>query len=422
MKHNTVVIGAGQAGLATSWHLKERRIEHIVVERGRLAETWRTRRWDSFRLLIPNGVCRLPGFGYSGEDPGGFMWKDEVVRFFEEYAESFHPPVREGVAVTEVRRGLDGDWEIVTDNEGVVVAQNVVVATGAHQRPHIPAVAGGLGSRIAQLHTDGYRHPGQLPEGGVLVVGGGSSGGQIAAELATAGRDVYLALGRCAWLMRRYSGRDITDWNEATGFMAQPVESLEDRATRLACLPMLAANDSGEDLTPRVLRELGVTLTGRLTVAEGTLVRFADDLAATLAAGDGFTRFLKARIDAFIEVHDIDAPGDIVATPAADAGESLRELDLEAAGITSVIWATGYRMDLGWILDADFDDQGYPVHRGGVTPEAGLYFMGLPWLTTRGSGFIPGVGADAERIVGHIAARGPHAQREPLKAVAQGLT
>jgi putative flavoprotein involved in K+ transport len=185
---------------------------------------------------------------------------------------------------------------------------------------------------------------------------------------------------------------------------------------------MLAANDSGEDLTPRALRDLGVTLTGRLTDAEGTLVRFADDLAATLAAGDGFTRFLKARIDAFIEVHDIDAPGDIVATPAADTGESLRELDLEAAGITSVIWATGYRMDLGWILDADFDDQGYPVHRGGVTPEAGLYFMGLPWLTTRGSGFIPGVGADAERIVGHIAARGPHAQHEPLKAVAQGLT
>ena len=421
MKHNTVVIGAGQAGLATSWHLTERAIEHVVLDRGRVAETWRSHRWDSFRLLIPNGVCQLPGFGYRGEDPGGFMWKDEVVRFFEQYAESFHPPLREGVTVTELRRGLDGGWEIVTDSEGVMEAENVVVATGAHQRPHVPSVAQGLDSCIAQFHTDGYRNPTQLPSGGVLVVGGGSSGGQIAAELAMAGRDVYLALGRCAWLMRRYRGRDITDWNKATGFTTQPVESLENPSARLACLPMLAANDSGKELNPRVLRDLGVTLTGRLIDADGTVVSFADDLAATIAAGDGFIRFLKARIDAFIDMNDIDAPADMGATPASDTAASPRELDLEAAGITSVVWATGYRMNLGWILDAEFDDQGYPVHEGGVTPQGGLYFMGLPWLTTRGSGFIPGVGADAERVVEDIAARGGHSQRHSVTAVAQGL-
>jgi len=405
MKHNTVVIGAGQAGLATSWHLKQQRIDHVVLERGLLAETWRSRRWDSFRLLIPNGVCQLPGFGYSGDDPSGFMWKDQVVRFFEDYAGSFDPPVREGVAVTELRRGLDGDWEILTAEDGVVGAENVVVATGAHQRPHIPGVAGGLDPGLAQLHTDGYKNPAQLPKGGVLVVGGGSSGGQIAAELTTAGRRVYLALGRCGWLIRRYRGRDITDWNKATGFTTQPLESLENPAARLACLPMLAANDTGQDLNPRVLRDMGVTLTGRLTAADGTMVHFADDLVATIAAGDAFVNFLKARIDAFIAVNGIEAPEDVSTIPAPETGASPRELDLESAGITSVVWATGYRMDLGWILDADFDEQGYPVHQAGVTPAGGLYFMGLPWLTTRGSGFIPGVGADAEKIVGHIAAR-----------------
>ena len=417
-KLHTVVIGAGQAGLATSWHLRERGIEHVVLERGRVAEAWRTHRWDSFRLLIPNALCQLPGFGYSGEDPRGFMWKEQVVRFFDDYAGSFGPPVREGVAVTELRRGLDGDWEMLTANDGVISAENVVVATGAHQRPNVPSIAAGLDPSIAQLHTDGYRNPAQLPKGGVLVVGGGSSGGQVAAELAMAGRAVYMALGRCAWLMRRYRGRDITDWNKATGFAAQPVESLEDPAARLACLPMLAASDTGEDLNPRVLRDIGVTLAGRLTDAGGTRVRFADDLASTIAAGDGFISFLRARIDAFIAVNGIDAPEEETLTFASDAGTSLRELDLEAAGVRSVVWATGYRMDFSWILDADFDGQGYPVHQGGVAPARGLYFVGLPWLNTRGSGFIVGVGADAERIVARIDAGG-RPQGEKVAAAAR---
>jgi putative flavoprotein involved in K+ transport len=419
MKLHTVVIGAGQAGLATSWHLRERGIEHMVLERGRVAEAWRTHRWDSFRLLIPNALCQLPGFGYSGEDSRGFMWKEQVVRFFEDYAGSFDPPVREGVAATELRRGLDGDWEVVTANDGMISAENVVVATGAHQRPYVPSIAAGLDPGIAQFHTDGYRNPAQLPKGGVLVVGGGSSGGQVAAELAMAGRDVYLALGRCAWLMRRYRGRDITDWNKATGFTAQPVESLEDPAARLACLPMLAASDTGEDLNPRVLRDIGVTLTGRLTEADGTVVRFADDLAATIAGGDGFVSFLKARIDGFIAVNGIDAPeAERSPTSTFETGASLRELDLEARGVRSVVWATGYRMDFSWVLDADFDGQGYPVHQGGVTPARGLYFVGLPWLSTRGSGFIVGAGADAERIVAHMDARGrrPQGQKETAAA------
>jgi putative flavoprotein involved in K+ transport len=408
--HHTIVIGAGQAGLATSWHLKQGGLEHVVLERGRVAETWRSRRWDSFRLLITNRLCQLPGFRYTGEDPDSFMYKDEVVQFFESYVASFEPPVREGVAVTELRRGLDGDWEILTAAGATLGASNVVVATGAYQRPFIPGLAEKIDPEIAQLHADRYRNPAQLPQGAVVVVGGGSSGGQIAADLARSGRQVYLALGRCTWLPRRYRGRDITAWNGATGFSAQPVQSLDDPRARLKCLPMLAGTDTGEDMTPRTLRDEGVVITGRLVGVDGQRVRFADDLAASLAAGDGFVSRIKARIDAYIAANGLDAPPDKPDVPPGPdhPDTSLRELDLEAAGVTAIVWATGYRMDFGWIVDAEFDEQGFPVHEGGITREPGLYFVGLPWLTTRGSSFIIGVGTDAEKIVGHLTTRGAH--------------
>jgi len=413
--HHTVVIGAGQAGLATSWHLKQRGLEHVVLERGRVAETWRSRRWDSFRLLIPNRLCQLPGFRYTGEHPDSFLSKDEVVQFFEAYVASFDPPVREGVAVTELRRGPDGDWEIVTAAGATLGASNVVVATGAYQRPFLPSLAERIDPEIAQLHVDSYRNPAQLPDGAVVVVGGGSSGGQIAADLARSGRQVYLALGRCTWLPRRYRGRDITAWNDATGFSAQPVQALDDPLARLRCLPMLTGTDTGEDMTPRTLRDEGIAITGRLVGVDGQRMRFADDLAATLEAGDGFVSRIKARIDAYIEANGLDAPPDKPGVPPAPdrTDTSLRELDLGAAGVTAIVWATGYRLDFGWIRDAQFDEQGFPVHAGGVTGEPGLYFVGLPWLTTRGSSFIIGVGADAEKIVGHLSGHGAHQATAP---------
>jgi putative flavoprotein involved in K+ transport len=417
--HQTIVIGAGQAGLATSWHLKQRGLEHIVLERGRVGETWRSRRWDSFRLLIPNRFCQLPGFGYTGSEPDGFMWKDEVVEFFDAYAQSFAAPVREGVAVTELRRGLSGNWEILTADGELLRAANVVVATGAYQRPHIPHLSAEIEPTAVQLHADGYRNPEQLPAGAVLVVGGGSSGGQIAADLSRAGRRVYLALGRCTWLPRRYRGRDITQWNDATGFSTQPVQSLEDPAARLKCLPLLTGTDTGEDMTPRTLRDEGIVITGRLIGAERNLLLFANDLAAALAAGDAFVTLIKARIDAYIEANALDAPVEPDDTPVRDTCEPLRELDLDAAGVTSIVWATGYRMDFGWVCDAEFDEQGFPVHTAGVTPHPGLYFVGLPWLTSRGSSFIPGAGPDAERAVADIAARidSPHPIQTPANAL-----
>jgi putative flavoprotein involved in K+ transport len=405
--HHTIVIGAGQAGLATSWHLTQRGLEHIVLERGRVAETWRSHRWDSFRLLIPNWLCQLPGFRYTGANPDGFMYKDEIVQFFESYAASFAPPVREGVAVTELRRGPHGDWEILTTEGTTFGASNVVVATGAYQRPFIPGLAEWIDPEIVQLHADSYRNPAQLPDGAVVVVGGGSSGGQIAADLARSGRQVYLALGRCTWLPRRYRGRDITGWNDATGFSAQPVQALEDPRARLKCLPMLAGTDTGEDMTPRTLRVEGIVLTGRLVGADGRRLCFADDLAATLAAGDEFMSRITTRIDAYIAANGLAAPPDNARiTPATDVPEtSPRELDLAATGVTAIVWATGYRMGFDWIRDAPIDEQGFPVHEGGIAGEPGLYFVGLPWLNTRGSSFIIGVGGDAEKIVSYLSVR-----------------
>jgi putative flavoprotein involved in K+ transport len=406
--HHTVVVGAGQAGLATSWHLKQHGVEHVVLERGRVAETWRSRRWDSFRLLIPNNLCQLPGFRYTGDAPNSFMYKNELVQFCESYVASFDPPVREGVEVTKLHRGLDGDWEILTAEGATLGASNVVVATGAYQRPFIPDLAERIDPTIAQLHADKYRNPGQLPDGAVVVVGGGSSGGQIAADLSRSGRKVYLALGRCTWLPRRYRGRDITAWNGATGFSAQSVQSLDDPRARLKCLPMLTGTDTDEDMTPRTLRDEGIVITGRLDAADGQRLHFAADLAATLAAGDAFVSLIKTRIDAYIEANRLDVPADQPGLPPApDHPESsIRDLDLEAAGVAAIVWATGYRMDFGWICDAQFDDQGFPVHEGGITHEPGLYFVGLPWLNTRGSSFIIGVGADAEKIVSHLSFRG----------------
>jgi putative flavoprotein involved in K+ transport len=403
--HHTVVIGAGQAGLATSWHLKQRGLEHVVLESGRVGESWRSRRWDSFRLLIVNAMCQLPGYRYAGSEPNGFMWKDEVVEFFDVYAREFGAPVREGVAVTELRRGRDTDWEVLTVDGKILRTANAVVATGAYQRPHTPRLVADIDPRIVQLHADGYRNPEQLPAGAVVVVGGGSSGGQIAADLARAGRTVYLALGRCTWLPRRYRGRDITQWNDATGFSTQPVQSLNDPAARLGCLPMLTGSDTGEDMTPRTLLAEGIVITGRLIAANGDRLRFADDLAATLAAGDAFVARIKSRIDVYIEANGLDAALPPCAPGVNDHYAAPRELDLADVGVTSIVWATGYRMDFDWIFDAEFDDQGFPVHQAGITHAPGLYFVGLPWQTTRGSSFIPGAGPDAERIVAHIASR-----------------
>jgi putative flavoprotein involved in K+ transport len=401
----TLVIGAGQAGLTLSYHLTAQRRPHLLLERGRVGERWRSERWDSFKLLTPNWQTGLPGLDYRGDDPDGFMDKAAVVDLFERYARSFDPPVRTGVAVHRVRPAGAG-WCVTTDH-GTFIADNVVIATGHHAVPRIPMErATRLPADITQLHTSHYRNPGQLLDGGVLVVGAGPSGQQIAEELALAGRRVVLAAGRHRTLPRRYRGRDSHWWMHQMGAFERTIDSLADpQAVRSAPAFVLAGGRHDMDL--RRLVAHGVTPTGRLAgVHDGTLW-FADDLAATVATADRHLWAFRDSVDDFVAHRGIAcAPPDPgPPPPGAWVQQAPRQLHLDRTGIRSVLWATGYRRDFSWI-DADvFDATGEPVQRRGVTAADSLFFLGLRWMHRRGSDTIHGVGADAAHLADVIARR-----------------
>jgi putative flavoprotein involved in K+ transport len=401
----TLIVGAGQAGLTLSYHLTAHGRSHLLLDRGRVGERWRSERWDSFKLLTPNWQTGMPGLDYRGDDPDGFMDRAAVVDLFEGYARSFEAPVRTGVAVHRIRPA--GHAWCVTSDHGTFVADNVVVATGHHALPRIPMEpAVRLPAGITQLHTSHYRNPHRLPEGGVLVVGAGPSGQQIAEELALAGRRVVLAAGRHRTLPRRYRGRDAHWWLHQMGAFDRTIDSLADPlAVRSAPAFVLAGGRQDMDL--RRLVANGVTPTGRLAGVRGATVWFGDDLAATVAAADRHRREFRASVDDFVARSGIPAapPDDEPSPPGAWVRQAPRELQLDHAGIRSVLWATGYRRDFSWI-DADvFDATGEPLQRRGVTTADGLFFLGLRWMYRRGSDTIHGVGADAEHLAGVIARR-----------------
>lgn len=401
---DTVIIGAGQAGLALSRLLTEQRQEHVVLERGRVGERWRSERWDSFRLLTPNWQARLPGHRYQGPDTDGFMDKESVVGFFEDYAASFDAPVRTGVTVTSV--SPDGpDWTVQTD-QGDYHAHNVVVATGHMDIPKIPAVASDVPPSVTQLHSSLYRNANELPEGAVLVVGAGPSGQQIARELAAGGRRVVIAAGRHRTLPRRYRGHDVYWWMERLGMLQRTVDSLPDptAAARTRSSVLTAGTD---DLDLRVLAAEGVVPAGRLVGVHGSLVAFSDDLDCTLTEADANRERFKDLVDAYVERTAMQAPAEPRNEPEVPdwAHDAPRFLDLDHLGIGTVVWATGYGRSYRWI-DADvFDADGEPIHQRGVTAAPGLYFLGLRWLYRRNSGFIDGVGADAAFLAGHLSTR-----------------
>lgn len=399
---STVVIGAGSAGLAASARLSELGVPHVVLERGRVGETWRGR-WDSFCLVTPNWTVRLPGHAYDGEDPEGFMPRDEVVAYLERHAAACRAPVREGVAVTGLSPA-GGGWALETSG-GRLDAATVVVATGAYQRPHRPEAAATVPGGVQQIHADAYRRPDALAPGAVLVVGSGQSGCQIAEELREAGRDVYLACGRAPWGERRIGGQDLLWWAFETGFMDRTVESLPDPSVRLWGNIVATGRGGGHDLHLRTLRRLGVTLVGRfLGVADGA-VRFAPDLAASVSWGDarrdefmGLVRGLAGRRG--MPSPDIAEPG---AFDAAGAPEAL-----DVAGLGAIVYTTGFRPDYAsWIdVPGAFDTLGFPVHEGGASAAAdGLYFVGVHFLFTRRSSLLAGVGDDAAIVAKAIAGR-----------------
>jgi putative flavoprotein involved in K+ transport len=329
------------------------------------------------------------------------MGKDDLVGFFERYARMAGVPVREGVGARRLWRDAAGRY-LIDAGDGLICARNVVVATGPYQRPKVPPEAAALDG-VVQLHSVEYRNASQLSDGAVLVVGSGQSGCQIAEDLREAGRDVYLSTSRVGWFPRRYRSRDNILWRAQMGYFEQTVDTLASKKDRMGAPPVQTGRAGGHDLNLRALAAMGVTLAGRLTGAEGRHVRFADDLDGNIARSDDVARKLIAEIDAYIRERGISAPVDETdffrTRPVARVGD----IDLRRAGISTVLWATGYDFDYEWVDLPVFDEYGYPAQRRGVTAYPGLYFVGLNWMHTRASGLIFGVGRDAEHIAGHVA-------------------
>lgn len=402
-----VVIGGGQAGLSMSWWLTHRNIDHVVLERDRVATEWRNRRWDSFCLVTPNWQCQLPGFPYSGGNPDGFIVRDEIVQYLEKFVASFDPPLVEGVSVTRLRGRGDGTFEVRTDR-GTITADQVVVATGPYQVPRIPRLAERVPEGILQLHSSQYKNSATLPEGAVLVVGTGQSGCQIAEDLHIDGRTVHLATGTAPRVARWYRGRDAVAWLDDMGTYTRGIDRFDDAdAVRFRANHYVTGRDGGHDIDLRVFAKEGMGLHGRLTGISNGRLTFGRDLRANLDGADEVSESIKGSIDAYIEANGIYAPAEAGYTPVWEPGpeaENPPDLDLEAAGITTVIWSTGYGRDDRWIELPIFNGRGYPTHHRGVTTQPGLYFIGLPWQYTWGSGRFAGVAADAEHLAEEIVA------------------
>jgi putative flavoprotein involved in K+ transport len=396
-----VVVGGGQAGLSMSWSLGRHGIEHVVLERDCVASEWLRRRWDRFCLVTPNWQCQLPGFSYQGDDPHGFMLRDDVVRYLQDYARSFDVPLREGVAVTRMRGLRDGRFELRT-SAGTLTADQVVVATGPYQVPLRPRMAERLPDDVSQLHSSEYRNPAVLSDGAVLVVGSGQSGAQIAEDLHLAGRRVHLAVGSAPRVARRYRGRDVVAWLDDMGYYRRGIDEFADAdAVRLRANHYVTGRDGGRDIDLRAFARDGMALHGRLISVHGNQLTFADDLERNLDNADAVAEGIKDSIDQWIERIGTPAPTEARYTPVWRPRDPATALDLAAERIGTVIWSTGFGRDDRWIEVPVFDGRGYPTHDRGVTSWPGLYFLGLPWQHTWGSGRFCGVAADA----GHLARR-----------------
>jgi len=397
-----LVVGAGQAGVAMSEHLSEGGVPHLVLERHRIAERWRSERWDS---LVANGPAwhdRFPGLEFQDIDPDAFASKEQVADYFEAYAEKIAAPVRCGVEVTSVTRHPGRPGFRVETSEGVIDARYVVAATGPFQRPVIPPIVPD-GAVPVQLHSSGYRNPDQLPEGAVLVVGAGSSGVQIAEELKRSGRQVYLSVGPHDRPPRSYRGRDFCWWLGVLGLWDLETPPAGAEHVTIA----VSGARGGETVDFRALACLGIQLVGLTASYDDGVLSFAPDLADNIAAGDANYLALLDAADAHVVRNGLDLPEEpsarLLGPDPACVTDPLRELDLAAAGVTSIVWATGFAVDYSWLKVDAFDENGRPQHRRGVSSEPGVYFLGLPWLSRRGSSFIWGVWHDARHVADHIA-------------------
>ncbi len=406
---DVVIVGGGQAGLAMSRCLSDARIDHVVLERGRVAERWRSERWDSLRLLTPNWMTRLPAFSYDGPDPDGFMTANELVAFFDRYASSFPVPVETETSVEVIDRDAFDENFLVTTTRGVWHARNIVLATGYSDRPLVPSMASRLDGGVLQVVPSEYRNPAALPDGGVVVVGASATGIQLADEIQASGRQVVLSTGQHLRVPRRYRGRDIMWWLDRAGILDETEESVYDVETsRQAPSFQLVGRPDHATLDLQRLRRAGVVVVGRLRAVDGHRLHFDDDLVKTTAAADVKLASLLSRLDRVANSTElgalVDAPEPFEPLWQAFVDAPL-EVDLKAAGIGTVLWATGYRRSYSWLKMPLLDERGELRHHAGVTPRAGVYAIGLPFQRTRKSAFIDGVGADAHVLTERIATR-----------------
>ncbi len=401
--HEVVVVGGGQAGLSVSHGLQAEGIAHVVFEKHRAMHAWRTQRWDNFCLVTPNWQCQLPGHPYRGADPHGFMKKDEIVQYLDAFREHVNAPLREGVSVEWVKPRDEGGF-VVHSSEGECTADQVVVASGGYHEPIVPRLAERLPGHIVQLHSAQYRNAAQLPPGKVLVVGSGQSGAQIAEDLHLAGREVVLAVGDAPRCARFYRGRDVVDWLADMGYYDMPVgqhplrEGVRDNTNHY-----VTGRDGGRDIDLRRFAAEGMQLYGALTGLAGDTLRFAPRLREVLEQADSTYNGINASIDRHIEAHGLQAPPGSPYVPVWQPEAERESLPLQGSGITSVVWCIGYAPDFRWLDAAVFNGRGHPVHQRGVTRVPGLYFIGLPWLHTWGSGRFSGVARDAAFVVQRLA-------------------
>jgi putative flavoprotein involved in K+ transport len=405
---DVVVVGAGWAGLGASHYLVQAGLRHCVLERSRIGETWRSQRWDAFRLNTPNWGSVMPGVGYDGPDPDGFMTRDEFVTLLEGFAARNRLPVETNTPVSEL--SLDGERGVyrLETPQGVLWARNVVIASGSLNRPHRPAAACALPSDLLKLDASDYRNPAALPAGAVLVVGSAQCGGQIAEDLTQAGRRVFLATGRVGRMPRRYRGRDIVLWLRRSGLFDVPRKDFLDPSGRIMGRPLLGV---GHTVSLQSLSAQGVVLLGRFTGVEGgRRLTFGGDLEENIRFGDETSAQFKRHIDDYIAREGLDAPA-----PEADPDEAvaprlpdppIRFLDLSEGGISTVIWCTGFDGDFSWVrVSGTLDERGQPVHEEGVSAQSGLYFAGLDFASTRKSGTLLSRTEEGPRLVSHILAR-----------------
>ncbi|MET0349747.1 MAG: MSMEG_0569 family flavin-dependent oxidoreductase [Rhizobacter sp.] len=402
--HDVVIVGGGQAGLSLSHYLQQRGVDHVVLEKHAPMHTWRTQRWDAFSLVTPNWQCKLPGWEYAGDDPHGFMTKPQILDYLDGFAKHVDAPVRTGVTVTRVVRRAAGGFDVAT-SDGPLTAGQVVVASGGYHEPIVPRMAERLPASVVQVHSEAYRNPASLPDGAVLVVGSGQSGAQIAEDLHLAGRKVVLAVGQAPRCARFYRGRDVVTWLADMGYYDMAVsdhplrEGVRDNTNHY-----VTGRDGGRDIDLRRFAAEGMELYGALDGLEGGVLRFKGNLRENLDHADTVYNGINASIDRYIAERGLDAPPPSTYTPVWQPDGERTSLDLATAGIGSVVWCIGFRPAFGWVDAPVFNGRGEPVHARGVSSVPGLYFLGLPWLHTWGSGRFSGVARDAlflaERIEG----------------------